>query len=390
MLIVAVVVLAGLVLVKVWPNSTPTHPAAAGTSAPTIATFPSVPAGGPPPWPTAPEACGGTAELPLVSSVPAREHTGLTLLVGGSRLQTVDFDTGRAEVLAQPRLGPSEYVVRLVTGSQIHAVTATCTTGAAHVLGVSAAGAVHEIARSGRGGDVLVDGPKAWVVTDPAEQHDRGSLLPLAGGTRVRLPANFYPAGITDGVVVGSLDSGPGPGSLLLVDATTGRVRADVGKGLSVAVAHGVVVWTDGCDVSVIRPCTLHRRSVHGARTDSYRLPRPPGFSAAALSPDGRLLAFALERRGQDPRYEQGHPLPPADIAVLHLDTGTLEIVPGIELPAKTVLALAFSRDDRWLMIALDAGSRTRLLAWRSHLPHPYETRPVPGPVDVPAIAVLP
>jgi hypothetical protein len=119
-------------------------------------------------------------------------------------------------------------------------------------------------------------------------------------------------------------------------------------------------------------------------------LPRPPGFSAAALSPDGRLLAFALERRGQDPRYEQGHPLPPADIAVLHLDTGTLEIVPGIELPAKTVLALAFSRDDRWLMIALDAGSRTRLLAWRSHLPHPYETRPVPGPVDVPAIAVLP
>jgi hypothetical protein len=89
---------------------------------------------------------------------------------------------------------------------------------------------------------------------------------------------------------------------------------------------------------------------------------------------------------------------------VLHLDTGRLEIVPGIEVPAATVSApasspgMAFSADGRWLMIALNAGQKIRLLAWRSGLAHPYESKPIamqimdlggPGS-SLPPILVLP
>jgi hypothetical protein len=77
-----------------------------------------------------------------------------------------------------------------------------------------------------------------------------------------------------------------------------------------------------------------------------------------------------------------------------YLDTGRLEIVPGLEVPADWFpppLGMAFSADGRWLMIAINAGPQIRLLAWRPGLAHPYESKPITGPVisDVP-ILVLP
>jgi hypothetical protein len=187
------------------------------------------------------------------------------------------------------------------------------------------------------------------------------------------------------------LGSAGGTGALLLVDAATGHVRGDLGKGELVAVGDGLVLWTVGCDPSSDKPCTLYRRSVAGGTTSSYRLPRPPGFAVGVLSPNGSQLAFALERASQDPRYQIGHPIPPSDIAILNLDTGHFEIVPGIETAAKVAPSLAFSADGRWLLIALDAGSKIRLLAWRSGLAHPYETTPIAGQgLGPPPIAALP
>jgi hypothetical protein len=213
--------------------------------------------------------------------------------------------------------------------------------------------------------------------------------VPLNGGRRVRLPAGVFTNLITDGVVVGNVGSPTGTGSLLLIDAATGHVRNNLGNGVPVAVANGLVLWTVGCDPSNHKPCTLHRRPVAGGRKTSYRLPRPP--CCGVLSPDGRLVAFSIERTAQDPRYQLGHPLPPNDVAILHLDTAQLEIVPGIESPAKMSPGLAFSTDSRWLVIALDAGPKTRLLAWRSGLPHPYESKPINGPaLNAPPIVVLP
>jgi hypothetical protein len=57
-----------------------------------------------------------------------------------------------------------------------------------------------------------------------------------------------------------------------------------------------------------------------------------------------------------------------------------VDIVPGVELPPLGYdAALAFSADDRWLVIALNAGTTTRLLAWRPGLRLPYECPPIPA-----------
>ncbi|MGH8860055.1 MAG: hypothetical protein ACRDVG_02270, partial [Jatrophihabitantaceae bacterium] len=196
---------------------------------------------------------------------------------------------------------------------------------------------------------------------------------------RVRLPRGFEPAGITRGVVVGGVPSGNSY-LVVLVDAASGAVRGILGTGFTLAIGHGLVVWAYGCYASIDQPCTLHSTAVAGGESATFRLPRPPGSSGGILSPDGGRIAFTMERAAQDTRFGQGHPIPPTDIAILDLRTGRLEIVPGIELPAKSATGLAFSPDGRWLVIALDAGTRTRLLAWRSGLAHPYETAPIRGP----------
>jgi hypothetical protein len=65
--------------------------------------------------------------------------------------------------------------------------------------------------------------------------------------------------------------------------------------------------------------------------------------------------------------------------------------VPGIEVPARTSPRLAFTPDSRWLVIALNAGPQTRLLAWRSGLADPYESKPIPGQTwGPPPLVVLP
>jgi hypothetical protein len=184
---------------------------------------------------------------------------------------------------------------------------------------------------------------------------------------------------------------GNGPASLVLLDIATGRVCADLGPGTTLAVGHGVIVWSEHCRSDDRRPCEVHRRPVAGGATSSYRIPRPPGPSVGALSPDGRRLAFTIQRREPTPRHEQGHPGQPTDIAVLHFGTGLVELVPGIELPAKTSPALAFSGDSRWLAIALGTGFDIRLLAWRTGLALPVESTRVAGPMQgAPALQVLP
>ena len=77
---------------------------------------------------------------------------------------------------------------------------------------------------------------------------------------------------------------------MILVDAATGRVRANIGAGSAVAAGRGMVMWAVGCDISIDKPCMLRRRSAAGA-TGSYRLPRSPGAAAGVISADGRLLA---------------------------------------------------------------------------------------------------
>jgi len=343
------------------------------------------------PWPSAPAACGGRTELPIVASVRPSRATGIELLVGSDQLRTVDFDSGRAAVVPDLRLRSNEYVQELLGSTYV--VTDRCTTsglaGQARVIRVAGHGSATVVAQLSDGTGILVDGPRAWRVRWPGPVA-RGSLAPLSSGPALRLPARFSPDAISDGVAVGTLStSAIGPAPMLLVDALTGRVRARLGAGSVLTVARGVVLWTTGCDPTRPRPCALHHRRLAGGATRSYLLPRPP-VGEGVLSRDGRLLAFPLMRAAQDARFEVDA-APPSDIAVLHLDSGRLDVVPGIEMPANTFPGLAFSADGRWLAIALSGGTRTRLLAWRPGLAHPYETTPIGGRLwGPPSITTLP
>jgi hypothetical protein len=128
---------------------------------------------------------------------------------------------------------------------------------------------------------------------------------------------------------------------------------------------------------------------VSGGPISSYPLTHSPSSSTTAFSADGKLVAFTMQRPRFDPRFIADHPFPPADVAVLHLDTGVVHTVPGVEIPAKSAPALGFTSDN-WLVIALGAGTRTRVLAWRAGLMHAVESRAVPGLVgSPPALQVL-
>jgi hypothetical protein len=389
-LLLAVVAIAAGIAIRVWPRST--HPSVAAppgtTSVPSAISPPTPETTTPPPWPTAPGACNSDAELSIVSSRPASEHTGIRVLLGGNRLRTVDFDTARITAMSQVRLRPDEFVTGLIASSQTYAFTTVCMTGQSRLLRIDADGSASAVTLPDSMAAALADDGHMWAVAAPKNPNASAYLIPLAGGRRVRLPVGFFPDAITRGVLVGNVATAePTTGSLLLVDATTGRVRANLGTGWPLAVGGGLVVWTKGCDPPSDKPCTFHRTSVTGGPTASYRLPRP-AFDGV-ISPDNRLIALTLERPAPDTRFE-GHPIPPSDIAVLHLDTGRLEIVPGIEVPAKIFPGRAFSADDRWLVIALDAGPKTRLLAWRSGLTQPYESKPIAGPtMEAPPVLVL-
>jgi hypothetical protein len=377
-LMLAVLAALALFAVRVWPGSGTTHPVAAPPATP---------------WPTAPGACGLASQLAIVSSAPRTERTGIRVLSGGDRLRVVDFDSGDAVVLASAGLRPGEYASVHAGPMSTYATTATCGPGRSKVLRVDADRRVSLVGSLGQTEAVLVGGDRVWVVSDPADaDHPYGSVTPLGGGHRVRLPAGFRPYAAADDTLVGDPQpdplAQPGP---LLVDATTGRTLTDLGQNaLLVAAGSGQVIWSTGCNPLGDRPRELHRRELSTGSTTSYRLSRQASCGGqGVVSADGKRLAFTLARTRTYPLYE-GHPVPPSDLAVLQLDTGRLEIVPGIEIPAGISPGLAFSADGRWLAIALDAGTRIRLLAWRPGLRHPYETNAIAGQAGLsPTLAML-
>ncbi|HEY3035494.1 MAG TPA: hypothetical protein VGJ54_12690, partial [Streptosporangiaceae bacterium] len=76
-------------------------------------------------------------------------------------------------------------------------------------------------------------------------------------------------------------------------------------------------------------------------------------------------------RASRDPRFTTGSPYPPADVVILHLHTGSLDIVPGLELPPLTRAGLAFDATGRWLLTTVSEGRRCQLLTWRQGMPGP-------------------
>jgi hypothetical protein len=228
--------------------------------------------------------------------------------------------------------------------------------------------------------DVYQDGRRTYFVRESSPRHPR-PLLSTPGRRSVQLPRHFTVTGVTDGVVAGSALLG-GKYVGMLLDAGTGRVMTRLIRGQPVAAGGGVVISQAACDVARRAPCTLRSTRVSDGVTHSYRIPRSPGVVPGVLSPDGREYAFLLERSQPDRHYSMGYPIPPADIAWLHLDTGRLDVAPGIELPGKVGLSMAFAPHSDWVVVALDQGVATRLLAWHPGLAKLQEAAPIVAPAS--------
>src|SRR4029077_15687852 len=88
--------------------------------------------------------------------------------------------------------------------------------------------------------------------------------------------------------------------------------------------------------------------------------PLPPGRMPTArgvVSPDGGRVGLPLPRAAKDSRYPSD--AAPTDVAVLATSSGSITIVPGVELPIAPVPGLAFS-DNGWLVLPLNQGPTLR------------------------------
>jgi len=375
--VAAAAALAGLVVARSWPNG-------AATSSPSK-TPP--PATSPVPGSAVPAACGGDAYLPLIHL--ARQHAGVaaTVLVGGTALRQVI--AGRA--VSRPLPGLPDHgrqVTTLVAGPDAdYALVMRCPGRGFRIYRV-AAGVAHPLDTTGYFLGLLAGVHHAWAVTG-ATPSSRAVLTPLNGGPAVTLKTSTYPVADTAaGLVVAynpAVNAGR-PDTVELADSKTGAVLRRLAEGFAMGAAgHVVLVSLPDCGAPPTHStCTLESITLNTGRpAATFELPagRVP-VSGAVFSPDGALAAFQLARARQDPHFMTvGDSSPPADVVVLHRQTGDLDIVPGLELHPQTQAGLAFSATGSWLLATVSEGDRGELLAWRPGLPGPALVTSLPGPL---------
>jgi hypothetical protein len=328
-------------------------------------------------WPSAAGDCGAPVYLPQLHLAPQHARVHGTVLVGGTALRQVILSSAVYRTLPGLR-DQGLLVTKLVPGPGVaYAFVEPQCSGYLWVYQILA-GAAH---RLGTTADDLLGGPHhAWAVT----YRSHTVLTPLNGGRTVTLTKSTDPiADTAAGLVV--LDR-PGAGrasTAELIDSNSGAPPRWAARGYPMgATGHVVLVSLPGCQVpGTDRACAL--RSIDlmtGRPRASFVLPagRVP-VSDAVFSSNGTTVAFQLARARQDPRFATGRPFP-SDVAVLHLDTGSLDIVPGLELPPRAGAGLAFDGTGRWLLVTVSEGDRGELLAWRQGMPGPALVTRLPGP----------
>jgi hypothetical protein len=338
------------------------------------------------------------------------EHYGAvhgTVLVGGAALQKIVVGQPSATSVPGGPVRPSSGVGSLVAGPDAaYATIERCASGGAQEIGALyriEAGVAHALAvpahPSSPDGyqDFFGGAHHAWAVWYPAQITPSGGgvpfnpgpvLTPLDGGQAVTLPASSYPiADTTAGLVVGVADpANPDtPPRIKLVDVVTGAVVRTLVDGYPVgAQGRSLIVQSRSCGgAQPTQTCILERFDLAtGKLTRGYPLPagRIP-TSGAVFSPDGQLVAFLLTRVGPDPRFDTGHPAPPSDVAILHLDTGRVAIVPNLELAPKTSAGLAFDATGNSLLATVNEGDHGELLVWQEGMLAPAVVTSVEGPL---------
>jgi hypothetical protein len=356
-------------------------------------------------WPSAPAGCGEVVLLALRTLTLQYGKTTGTVLVGGDRLQTVRLDQPSSTAVSSGSTGSGMLYAALATGPDAaYAETFPCDPSS----NVGAGGFFYRIdagsaRRLNMTGDDLIGGAHhAWAVRFPPEPTAPASspvasgevLIPLDGGPTITLEPNAYLiADTTAGLVVGVTD--PLTDALPrieLVDAATGRVVRTVANSYTLA-AHGHDLIGEGQTCGTLPTptviCSLERLDLTTGRSiGTYRLPdgRTP-VSGAVFSPDGRTIAFQLTEATHDPRFLTE--FPPSDVAILHLDTGRLVVVPNLEFAPKTSVGLAFDASGSSLLALIDQGDHGELLIWQEGMPAPALVVTVPGPFAAPPAVVL-
>jgi hypothetical protein len=307
----------------------------------------------------------------------ARVHG--TVLVGGTALWQIPLSS--AVYRALPGLRDQGLLVtKLVPGPGAdYAFVEPRCSGDLWVYQILA-GAAHRLATAA---DNLLGGPRhAWAVT----YRSHTVLTPLNGGRTVRLKKSTDPiADTAAGLVVLHSPEAGRASTAELIDSNSGAPLRWAARGYPMgATGHVVLVSLPRCQVQVTdgARCALRRIDLTTRRpTATFALPagRVP-VSDAVFSPNGATAAFQLARARQDPRWAAGPPFP-SDVAVLHIDTGSLDIVPGLELPPGARTGLAFDGTGRWLLVTVSEGDHGELLAWRRGMPGPAIVTRLPGPL---------
>ena len=387
--VAAVAVLAGVVVTHTGPHrtavSTPSRSSAAAASPVAGSRTPAV--GSAAPWPSAVAACGSTVELPQIHLAGQHADVHGRLLVGGTGLRQVTF--GGAVSGPLPGLPGHGWLVTTLVAEPgaAYAFGVPCFGSSAHVRVYRiAAGAAHQLPIRA---DALLGGPhRAWAVTYRARHT---VLTPSGGGRAVTFTSNISavadtPAGL---VVAAYHDSAGRRDTVELVDPKTGAVLRRLGGGFPMGAAgHVLLVSRHGCAwPPAYSECALESidlttgRPLATAELPAGRTPVWGDVASPVFSPGGTLAAFQLARARPDPRFAATAPGPPSDVAVLHLRTGRLDIVPGLELPPRTWAGLAFDATGSWLLASVSEGNHGELLAWRRGMPGPALVTSLPGPL---------
>jgi hypothetical protein len=372
--VAAVAVLVGVVVTHTGPRHAATSPSVRSTR--TSARGPAAR------WPSARGACGWPVYLPQMHL--ARRYAGVhgRVLVGGTGLREVTLGRAMSRLPGLPDHG--RLVTKLVAGpGAVYAAGLPCSSPSPSLSVYRiAAGTAHRLSVAV---DDVIGGPyHAWAVTYRARHT---LLTPLAGGPVLTLKPGSTPFADTAAglLVVVHRDLLDLPDTLELVDPNTGApLRRFTGATPLGASGHVALVSLHDCGPLLTDSrCTLESIDLTTGRPVArFRMPagRIP-ISDAVFNPGGTEAAFLLARARQDPRFSTGLPYPPADVVVLHLHTGGLDIVPGLELPPAAWAGLAFDATGRWLLTTVSQGERGELLAWRRGMRGPALVTTLPGPI---------
>lgn len=349
------------------------------------------------PWPSVEGLCG-PSQLALVGPTDILSATtGIQLFVGGQpRAMAVDVDTGAVTQGEPAASSPDQFVGELAdTKDGTLALVSTCTesVGLAKLRADGGLGATLAPEVNG----LLVGGDHPWGLIYPSSDSvSSGSagpaslaiqLDPLNGGSRIELPAGAYPIGaFGDLVVTRSTSMNGSSDDFAVFDTATSTPAAPFGSAPTAStqvpslllMSGSTVIWT-GRDCSS-SGCQLHRYDLTTGINElggTVRVPSGRILLGTSLSPDGTTVVGTLRRAKADLTYESANDPTntPLDFAVVDVQTGELEVVPGIELGPLSGVIATFSRDSRWLIMPTVAVDLTlRILLWRQGLDRPLES----------------